>query len=440
MIAGFAAQDITPDPGLSMSGFAVRQGPPTAVGTHDPIYVHALAASANGSTVILFAFDLIGLPVAWIEQVRATVESECGVPAGSQMYTCSHTHCGPGTGVIPYAMGDAPVVDPVYMECVAGSVVHVARAALANAAPANLRIGEGESHAGWNRRSTVAAPNGPRDGHVDDIDPAVVVAQFEGGDGGILGTVVNYGCHATSSRDSYYSSDYPGYVRSIVEAETGAPCIYVNGAGGDINPRGANTILRGFDLAERTGNRLGNDAVAVLDSTTAADSTTICAATVNTELVYRELISESEARRLYQERAADWEAATSPEDEFHHKWHGTEYASRVIAALNDENWSDRLQVEVQVLRIGDLAIAASPSEFFSADGRRIRADSPAPYTMVAGWSNGNFGYTPTRRAVEHGGYEVETAFRIYGHPAAWDPISSDNVRAAVQTAARSLFD
>ena len=440
MIAGFAAQDITPDPGLSMSGFAVRQGPPTAVGVHDPIYVHALAASAGGATVILFAFDLIGLPIAWIEQARAAVESECGVPAGSQMYTCSHTHCGPGTGVIPYTMGDAPDVDPAYMDCLTGSVVNIARAALEKAAPARLRIGEGKSYAGWNRRSAEAAPNGPRDGHVDDIDSAVVVAQFEGKDGGLLGTVVNYGCHATSSRDSYYSSDYPGYVRSIVEAETGAPCIYVNGAGGDVNPRGATSILRGFDLAERTGGRLGNDAVAVLGSLSAVDSNTVGVASVEAELVYRELISKSEARLLRDERAAAAEAATSLEDKFLHEWHGTEYANRVIAALNDESWSDRLQVEVQVLRVGDLAIAASPSEFFSADGRSIRADSPAPYTMVASWSNGLFGYTPTRRAVEHGGYEVETAFRIYGHPAAWDPISGDNVRDATQAAARRLFD
>ncbi len=440
MIAGFAAQDITPDPGLSMSGFAVRQGPPTAVGIHDPIFVHALAASAGGSRVILFAFDLIGLPVAWIEQARAAVESECGVPAGSQMYTCSHTHCGPGTGVIPYTMGDASAVDPAYMECLTGSVVNVARTALEKAAPARLQIGEGKSCAGWNRRSAEAAPNGPRDGHVDEIDPAVVVAQFEGEDGGLLGTVVNYGCHATSSRDSYYSSDYPGYVRSIVEAETGAPCIYVNGAGGDVNPRGATSILRGFDLAERTGGRLGNDAVAVLGSLSAVDSNTVGAASVEAELVYRELISESEARRLHEESAAAAEAATSPEDEIDAIWRGTDYANRVIAALNDESWSNRLQVEVQVLRIGDLAIAASPSEFFSADGRSIRADSPVPHTMVAGWSNGLVGYTPTRRAVAHGGYEVETAFMLYGHPAAWDPISGDNLRAAAQTATRSLFD
>ena len=440
MIVGFAAQDITPDPGLSMSGFAVRQGPPTAVGVHDPIFVHALAASAGDSTVILFAFDLIGLPIAWVEQARKAVENECGVPPGSQMYACSHTHCGPGTGVIPYTMGDAPAVDSAYMECLTGSVVNVARAALKNAAPANLRIGEGESYAGWNRRSAEAAPNGPRDGHVDEIDPAVVVAQFESEDGGLLGTVVNYGCHATSSRDSYYSSDYPGHVRSIVEAETGAPCIYVNGAGGDVNPRGATSILRGFDLAERTGGRLGNDAVAVLGSMSAANSTTVGAAAAKAELVYRELISETEARRLHEESAAAAKAATSPEDEIDTKWRGTEYANRVIAALNDENWSDRLQVEVQVLRIGDLAVAASPSEFFSADGRSIRADSPASYTMVASWSNGLFGYTPTRRAVEHGGYEVETAFRIYGHPAAWDPISGDNLRAAAHAVARSLFD
>ena len=100
---------------------------------------------------------------------------------------------------------------------------------------------------------------------------------------------------------------------------------------------------------------------------------------------------------------------------------GRNTPDRVIAALNDESWSDRLQVEVQALRIGDLAIAAFPSEIFSADSRSIRADSPAPHTMVAGWSNGLFGYAPTRRAVERGGYEAETAFRILRAPRGLGP-------------------
>ena len=191
-------------------------------------------------------------------------------------------------------------VDPVYMECLAGSVVNVARAALANAAPANLRIGEGESYAGWNRRSAVAAPNGPCDGHVDEVDPAVVVAQFEGErrraswERSSTTDATRPRAGTRTTRPTIPATFDPSWKR-----QTGAPCIYVNGAGGDVNPRGATSILRGFDLAERTGGRLGNDAVAVLDSMTAAGSTTVDATTVNTELVYRELISESEARRLY---------------------------------------------------------------------------------------------------------------------------------------------
>ena len=156
MLAGFASREITPDPGLSMTGFGVRNGPPTAVGTHDPIYVRALASTAGRSTVLLFAFDLIGLPTSWIAETRKAVERECGVQTGSQMYTCTHTHCGPGTGVIPHTLGDAPAVDPAFMENLSNHVVSVARAALDGAAPAAMSLGTGESYAGWNRRSAAA--------------------------------------------------------------------------------------------------------------------------------------------------------------------------------------------------------------------------------------------------------------------------------------------
>ena len=440
MLAGFASRDITPKPGLSMTGFAVRNGPPIALGTHDPLYVHALAATADGATVLLFSFDLIGLPSSWIAGARKAVESECSVPGSSQMYTCTHTHCGPGTGVLPYTLGDTQAVDPAFMNSLVDHVVSVARDALDGAAQAKLSLGSGESYAGWNRRSAEASATGPHDGHIDEIDSAVVVAQFEGEGGRLLGTVVNYGCHATSSRDSCYSSDYPGYLRSAVEAHTGAPCLYVNGAGGDVNPRGATSELRSFELAEQTGNRLANDALAIIASMTSADSSTVRTANAVAELVYRELISEDEARRIHAEGVAASNNVTSPRAEVESKWYGTEYAARVIAALKDTNWSDRLQVDVQVIRIGDLAIAAFPSEFFSADGRTVRIDSPAPFTMVACWSNGLFGYTPTRRAVERGGYEVEWAFKNYGHPAAWDPISADNLRAAALNATQSLLD
>ena len=422
-----------------MSGFAARNGPPTAVGTHDPIYVSALAVSDGVSTVLLFCYDLIGLPSEWVSSTRPTVERECGVAARSQMYCCSHTHCGPGTGVIPYVLGDAPAVDKEFMALLARHTTSAAREALNSMSAVRLDLGSAESYAGWNRRSAEASPSGPDDGGVDDIDPAVVVAQFLLDDGGVLATLVNYGCHATSSRDSYYSSDYIGYMRTLVEEETSGPCMYVNGAGGDVNPRGAAHDFRSFELAAATGQRLGRDVVDALGSLEPSESHQVGSASAPAQLVYGDLISLEQARQIRADGEKAAARAQSPADEFASMWTQVFYAERVQEALEDPEGAAHIEVEVQALRIGDLGIAAFPSEFFSDDGRAVRRERGPPNLMVACWSNGLWGYTPTRRAMPLGGYEVEVAFKIYGQPAVWDPVSGDNLRAAARLVIGDLF-
>ena len=79
---------------------------------------------------------------------------------------------------------------------------------------------------------------GPEDGHIDDIDATVVASEFRDSPTArrVL-TLVNYSCHPTGSRESVSTSDYPGHTRRTVSAATGAPCMFVNGAGGDVNQR-----------------------------------------------------------------------------------------------------------------------------------------------------------------------------------------------------------
>ena len=45
----------------------------------------------------------------------------------------------------------------------------------------------------------------------------------------------------------------------------------------------------------------------------------------------------------------------------------------------------RYEGETQALRIGPLAVVSLPGEFFSAYGMQIKANSPAPVTLIAGW-------------------------------------------------------
>ena len=67
-----------------------------------------------------------------------------------------------------------------------------------------------------------------------------------------------------------------------------------------------------------------------------------------------------------------------------------------------------LVVEVQALRIGELAIVAVPGEPFAEIGVAVRKASPFAFTMFCGYSDGVGGdYVPTSEEYAFGGYEVE---------------------------------
>jgi hypothetical protein len=68
--------------------------------------------------------------------------------------------------------------------------------------------------------------------------------------------------------------------------------------------------------------------------------------------------------------------------------------------------------QLQVLRLGDIVLVSMQDEPFGEIGERIVAGSPFRHTLVSGYSNGTFGYMPTRAAFAEGGYEVDTA--LYG--------------------------
>lgn len=431
--AGTARCDITPPPGLDLAGFAVRHG--AALGTRDPLELRALVASHDEARVAVLVFDLLGLPADWVARARDRVAAVAGVPPEHQLYACTHTHCGPETRSLP-AMG---ATDEDYLEALIERAAAAVGEAVHSRQPVELCIGTGSSHAGANRRSAAVAPDGPHDGEIDDIDPTVVAAQFRTPRGVPVATLVNYGCHPTSSAEHVYSADYPGHLRAEVEAATGGPVLYINAAGGDVNLRFPNPRQRGFAVARELGAAIGREAVRALDGAPVSASREVGAASSAALLVYDELIPVDEARRIWEEGRRALADARTPRERREAQHYVIGYAERVLAAADRPAPPDGVRAEVQTLRIGDLAIVAVPVELFSADGRAMRSATPAPRLMIAGWSNGTWGYVPTRRAAARGGYEAEQAFRRYELPAPWHPVSGDNLRAAALEATGRLF-
>jgi hypothetical protein len=87
------------------------------------------------------------------------------------------------------------------------------------------------------------------------------------------------------------------------------------------------------------------------------------------------------------------------------------------------------QVEVMVIRIGDIAIVGMPGEPFSEIGQNIKLFSPAKRTLIFELANGGLGYFPDRKAFTQGGYEVTAGATNY------EPGSAEKL---VESAVRQL--
>ena len=70
---GFARRDITPPPGIDLSGFGFRFG--ANLGSLEPLKVGALAVTDGAQTVLLFSLDLIGLTLDHLAHLRSRTAS-----------------------------------------------------------------------------------------------------------------------------------------------------------------------------------------------------------------------------------------------------------------------------------------------------------------------------------------------------------------------------
>jgi neutral ceramidase len=414
LACGLARRDISPPVGVDLSGFLARTGP--CDGVHDPLTATALVASDGARRVALVSCDLIGLGATLVRRVRAAVEAGTGIGAAHQMYACTHTHGGPETGVITHT----GAADPAYLIGLEQTLVDLVAEAAAAVAPARIRWRRGTCAVAINRR----APEGTE----GPVDRDLIVAAIETPKGAALGTLLHYSCHpvAAGAENRLATADWCGVSRGLLEAAGSGPVLMINGAAGDVNPR---MTQRGYSAVEAAGEGVGAAALTLWRQAAArGDEHVVTAAQAFVPLTFQPLAGREELvalRRQWKriERSEAPESVAFRGGAITHLEHG-----RRLARLH---WGSdplpQLVAEVQALRIGPLMVAGLPGEFFANYGRQVKAAAPDLPVLVAGWTNDNLGYFPTRDAYAQGGYEVEVAYRYYGYPAAWSPQSCEAV-------------
>ncbi|HZP82470.1 MAG TPA: hypothetical protein VFB21_12590 [Chthonomonadaceae bacterium] len=409
--AGIARAVITPPIGIAMSGFAGR-GP--AEGIHDELLATALALESGETRALVIAADLLYFPDPVTQEVKAEVARRTGVPASHILLCASHTHYGPTlTGD---EGSELPADIAAYRACLPHTLAGIAQAALAQTQSVQIGFGVGESYIGVNRRERRPDgeiilgqnPQGP-------CDRQVGVIRLDTAEGQPFAALVNFACHPVSpaGRMRVFTADYVGVMRQMVEAFTGAACLFLQGAAGNINPVEMRPSL---EPLRRLGVMLGGEVAKVFEDTrTAAAVSGIAVASRKVDLPGMTYPSISEGEKQVSALRAQVRQLEAQNDSEGTLWWVRRRLRQGEARLDSLRTGTPLPpvpAEMTALRFGDVALVTAPGEIFTETGMAVKARSPLPSTCFVGYTNGSIGYVPVPSAYPEGGYEVTHACQV----------------------------
>ncbi|MEZ5353316.1 MAG: neutral/alkaline non-lysosomal ceramidase N-terminal domain-containing protein [Bryobacteraceae bacterium] len=450
LLAGVARADISPPVGIPQMNWGAQTH--VTAEAIDPAGMWATALVLSDGRSKFAMVDIDALFVAPLGDVAERAAKLTGIPADHIRLGATHTHAGPLlTGAKGPVGLDLQQFRPMYdrhWQSVADRVVGAIAQANASLEPAHIGGAKGIGTININRRVRPRDGAPPAVGRNPEglVDRDLIVARIDNAQGHPLAVIVNFQCHGTvlAWENKAISPDWPGMMRKEVEhALPGSKCLFFQGAAGNQGP------VEGFtgDLAvpHRLGRILGHQAAALaLEIETVrrepkfegfVESTAYIAKQYwrtagprDGTLAFASKVIDVPSRAYTAAEVASmekrWQDAQSKAAAVNGNdpWakHAAEARVRRFADLLAK-WKEPaappVQVRLQILRIGEVTLAAMPGEPFAEIGQAVKRSSPSPITMFCGYSSGEGGeYMPIESEYEHEGYEVDRT--PYGRTAA----------------------
>jgi neutral ceramidase len=425
LLAGAATSNITPNLGGEIVGGFL---PFPATHIHDELHARCLVLDDGKTKIAMVVCDLLGLHRSVSVEARRLIEEQTGIPAANVMISGTHTHSATNAvGTYPRTyVSDMELND--YQKFVARRIADGVRSALNWLRPAEIAFGTVDvpEHV-FNRRWFLKEGTMPENpfGKTDEkvkmnpgsgspnliepagpIDPTISIVALREPGGRMISVLTAYSLHYVGGVGSgHVSADYYGmYCEALKKLQVGGEqdppfvALMANGTSGDINnvnfrtPRGRKAPYEQMryvaeDVAEKV-----NGALAKLEWQSEAPLA----------VRYREL--DVKWRKIDEEllKWAKETEANAPRIQGKASL-PLAYASRVqkLAEASPET-----KLAVQVMRLGDVCIGTSPCETFAETGIEFRERSPFNKSFMIELANGYYGYMPTLRHFELGGYET----------------------------------
>ncbi len=427
LLAGAATSNLTPPIGLPIIGGFV---PFPSTHVHDELHARCLVLDDGTTKIALVVCDLLGVHRVVSEEARRMITERLGIPPECVMVSATHTHSAAS------ALGDnrlQPDQTPdEYQKFVAERIADGVTRAFNNRQPAQLAFGTVDvpEHL-FNRRWFMrpgTVPENPFGGTdlvkmnppagspnltepAGPIDPAVSIIAVRDLNGLPISVFSAYSLHYVGGVGSgHVSSDYYGvyceHLKKLMEAdippaETSvdrAPFVAMmaNGTSGDINNINFRTPRPGkqpYEQMRYVAQDVATKVHAALKTLPYQNEITLAASYREPKIAWRHPTAEQ--RKWAEDTIAA--GAKNPSDL------SFIYAQRTMTL---DGYPETTTIPLQVLRIGDVCIGTMPCEVFCEIGLEFRDRCPIQPALMVELAHGYFGYLPTPRHMQLGGYET----------------------------------
>ena len=409
MIIGFFEENITPPPGFPLGGYIERFiANQRAKGKLNDIFVRAMYLRDSSSEYLLLSADLLLFENTFVAKARRAISDVTGVPAEHIMLTATHTHSAPNTASEMilfssfYSEEDMKLTKKYNEEFLLPKLVEVSENAKSEAREGRIFIGRDEVDSFCTNR-------------IDPIlerDKEVIVIIDDRRRGGI----VSFTCHPTvlGADNLLYSGDFISFTNDTLKKCVSSEFIplFLNGAAGDQSTRFVRRS-QSVEEAKRIGKILGRKICEMMDGLEELSVDKIIFKHLNIELNVRDLEKEKFRERI-ERRITEIDELmkkASSEGEKRKLSQDLMTAHLILGCYEGlkrflKRYGEKVTIPVDLLAISDdVLMVFLPLELFCRYGLEIKKKSGFKYTIIACYSNGYYGYLPTKEAFEHFDYE-----------------------------------
>ena len=406
---GFGRLEITPPLGCPLDGYFRDR---YAKGVLDALEVNAIAFSDGENRAVMIAADLLGVDMADVKVIKRLITERLGLAEDHVFISALHQHTS-----LFLKHQQRRNLPETYADVLYRKFADVAKLALDDLADATMYSGAREvaepiafvrryhmpgGKVATNPKKELGTPLGP----CDEADNTARFLRFAR-EGKADVVLINFSTHPDVIGGEYYSADWPGFARRMVEREVpNTRCLFFTGTEGDSNhvnymkpseerfPCG-----KGYPHSRFMGRQVADAVIAALpDAIPHADGKLHAAITT----IYNR--SNTTGEEKYEECKAFYEAFQAHRLDYSPTGEELAFARRVIHIR--EEMSIYRHLPVSVLRIGDVVIAGFAGEPFTDYGREVRRVAGDRFAIALCLTNGYQGYLPTAKAFEEGGYEA----------------------------------